>query len=343
MSRLPDPSASRAALHHSKPRARARAAWALRKAGDPAASRSIADALREEPEGKVAAAMAWAADALGGDGAAEALALVLGRPDVDRATRGFCASRLGAYAGYPVAIEALLRALASDESPLVRQCAGRALATSEDPRAAEGVAAAYQSGAISATDPKNSVPVARTLELFADDAALHRALSLRIGRDERILAALRLVRAPGAEGGLVALEGRLVVALRQAPTTARTAPSEVNVLIDAPYTAVDRFRADASSLELRAGSDGALIAGLPGWLLDLWRPHLAAIANRVETARASGPRLADAGVSGVLGAFSGGVAVDSASPVPPPPQQPSSPSVEDTPTRAPTESPQSNL
>lgn len=280
MAKQVDAAALLALLADPKPKVRVKAVTALRELGDPSSGRVLAGLLRTEQDPKVMSAIVSAIQALGSDEAPEAFAYALHAPQVDRWTRVFCASGLADHSSNPLALDALIRAL-SDESGMVRQQAGLALARSEAPAAAAAVSGAFLSGAIKPpTKVGTPVAVARTLDLFVGDDAVREAFAARIGPGVRIVAALRVGLMVGLEGGLVALDDRVLVALRR--TRGPLLPKDVNQFADVRYEDIAELAYAGTGFTFQAGTQVIGFANLQNWLWEQWKPHVKGIFERVE-------------------------------------------------------------
>jgi hypothetical protein len=275
-----DAAALLALLADPKPKVRVKAITALRELGDASSGRALAGLLRTEQDPKVMSAIVSAMRALGGEEVPEAFAYALHAPQVDRWTRVFCASGLADHSDNPSALGALARAL-SDDSGMVRQQAALALARSEAPAAAAAVSSAFLSGAIKPpTTVGTTVAVARTLDLFVGDDAVREAFAVRTGPGVRIVAALRVGLIPRLEGGLVALDDRVLVALRRAKGA--FLPKDVNQVADVRYEDIEELRYAGTGFTFQAGTQVIGFANLQNWLWDQWKPHVKGIFERVE-------------------------------------------------------------
>jgi hypothetical protein len=254
------------------------------------------EALRVEHDPKTATSMLSAVHELGGAAAAGALAFGLDHIDMGASWRWSVADWLGEWPDDPAALQALIVAL-HDESATVRQHAALALARSNLPRAADAVSEAFRSGVIEPAKGRGRaivvVAVARTIDLFVDDATLHQAFASRVRTGDTVTAALRLGGFPRVEGGVVAFKDRLVVALRQAHRL--LIPEEVNRIIEAPFADIDEFGRLGLGFGVRVGTDSFVIGHeddfdiankAQRWLWDQWAPHVARIKTMIEAAKA---------------------------------------------------------
>jgi alpha-beta hydrolase superfamily lysophospholipase len=278
-----DPTGMLPLLNDPRPKVRMKAVKAIREKGMPSSAPALADLLHREQDPKVMGAIVSALRDLGGDDVAAALVYAIQAPHVDGWTRGACAMELARYPGNPAALEALIRALA-DESGYVRQQAALALARYDDPRAAAAVSEAFAAGAIKPPTRTSLVPVAvaRTLEVFVGDDAVRQAVQSRIGPDTRIVAALRLSQLARLEGGVVALEDRVLVALRQVLGVFE--PKDVDRVVEIRYEDVDDIRCLTNGFELRSGETILSFHPLANWLWEQWEPHVTWMIEAVASA-----------------------------------------------------------
>jgi hypothetical protein len=286
----------RAQLADPNKKVRRRAVAGIQAGGDPAMAPLLFEALRVEPDTKTATSMLRAAHHLGGPAATAALAFGLEQLDLSATWRWSVVQWLGEQADDPTALEALIVAL-GDESATVRKLAALALAQSSLPRAAEAVSLAFRSGAIEPAKGRggavlNPVAVARTIDLFVDDAAVHQVFASHTQPGDTVIAALRLGGFPQVEGGIVAFEDRLVVALRQRQRV--FVPEEVNRIIEAPFSDIDEFGRMGLGFGLRVHGETFVIGDeddfdiankAQRWLWDQWAPHVARIQAMIEAAK----------------------------------------------------------
>lgn len=277
---------------------RKKAVAGIRKAGDPSTVAALDGALRIEQDAKVAGALLSAIHELGGAGAPGALAFGLTALDLGMLWRSSLVAWLGEYPDDPAGLDALIEAL-GDGSGTVRQGAALSLAHYGAARAAEAVSEAFRSERITPARGGGrptvvAVAVARTLDLFVGDDSVRDAFAVRVGSNDTVMAALRIGSIPQAEGGVVALQDRLIVAVRQ--RTRLTMPQAPNRLFEAPYREIDEFGWVGTGFRIRRGDDIFQVGidddfdvslKLNRWLWQQWQPHVRRIAGMIETAKQS--------------------------------------------------------
>ena len=275
-------------LSDPRPKSRLKAVKVLHKSAEPQVAQPLAELLRTEADGKVRAAIIKALVSLGGEPVPMALAGALRSGGLDKGSRQSCVLALEDYPDSAAALEALLAAL-DDESSPVRNAAAVALARFADPRAAEAVSAAIGSGTIKAkAEGIGSLDVARSLDIFPTGKPPYEFFESRIGPADRIQVALRIDRLSNKdylEGGLVALEDRILVALRH--------QKRQSVVLRPFGFGEYRYEDIAScsggpnweSLVFSSGSETVALVNLRFAARLTWKPHLRWIGERIEAER----------------------------------------------------------
>lgn len=269
-------------LSDPNPKTRRQALKTLRSSTDVATISAVAQLAATETDQKaLTAAVDLLAEADALEGVSSALARALDSGLLPKLAQGRCARALANHPDDPAAADALIRALKTGAGWL-RSDAAVALASFAAPAAAEAVSHGFRSGQIKPpTKAGASVAVARTIDLFVGDDAVREEFSRRLQPEDTILIALRVGLIRGLEGGLVATDDRLIVALRQAGRLGL--PKTVNKAAEYPYPEISEAGYTGSGFSFRSGSDTVSFANLQTWLWDQWRPHVARIRERIPT------------------------------------------------------------
>lgn len=266
-------------------RIRLKAVKALRNVGDVTAARPLAELIARETDDKVLGLATAALRNLRSDEVPSALAHALASGRLGKLDQLACAKTLGEYPEHAGALEGLLWILASG-SGWARSAAALSLAEFEDPRAAEAVSKAFLDGAIKPpTKAGQNVAAARTLDLFVGDDAVRGAFASAIGPTDRILAAVRLGMTMGVEGGLVAVQDRLIAAARKANKVGWMPKDKVNFFVDWRFEDIDDWYYEGTGVVFRNGDVTADFPNLQSWLWDQWRPHITRITGLIDQAR----------------------------------------------------------